>query len=190
MSKPLEALRIAALMTDGTDKTEFTVTRDALVAAGATVSVVSPKEHWVSGVAERTRLMDFPGWGADVNVDEPLETAQAAAYDALFIPGGIVGPDLLRLQPKAGTFVAGFFDQDKPVASLCHGPTLLIDADRARGRRLTSWASVRRDLENAGARWEDSAVVVDRRLVTSRSPADLEAFTAAIVEVFGASKGQ
>ncbi len=190
MSKPLESMKIAVLMTDGTDKTEFTVTRDALVAAGAKVTVVSPKEHWVSGVADKTRLMDFPGWGVDVSVDAPLEDAQASQYDGLFIPGGVVGPDLLRLQAKAGSFVAAFFDQDKPIASLCHGPTLFVDADRARGRRMTSWSSVRRDLENAGAQWEDSAVVVDRRLVTSRSPADLEGFTKAILEVFGSSRSR
>ena len=185
MSKPLESVRVAILATDGTDKQEFTVTRDAIVAAGATVVVVSPREHWVSGTPDKLRLQDFPGWGPDVTVDRHLEDAKAADFDALFVPGGIVGPDLLRLQAKAATFVADFVDQGKPIASICHGPTLLVDAERARGRRMTSWSSVRRDLENAGAKWEDSPVVVDGRLVTSRSPADLEPFTKAIVEVFG-----
>jgi protease I len=184
MSKPLTNIRVAILVTDGTDKTEFTTTRDALADAGATISLVSPKEHWVSGTPDKARLMDFPGWGPDVHVDVHLEDASATSFDALFVPGGIVGPDLLRLQPKAATFVAGFVDAGKPIASICHGPSLLIDADRARGKRLTSWASLKNDLNNAGAKWEDSEVVVDGQLVTSRSPKDLPAFTKAVTEVF------
>ena len=184
MSKPLSNLRVAILLTDGTDKTEFTTPRDALASAGATIRVVSPKEHWVSGTPEKTRLMDFPGWGADVAVDDHLEDTDASRYDALFIPGGIVGPDLLRIQPKAGPFVAGFIDARKPVASICHGPSLLVDAGRARNRRLTSWSSLKNDFANAGAHWEDSEVVVDDRLVTSRSPNDLPAFCETVIKVF------
>jgi protease I len=187
MSKPLSNVRVAILMTDGTDKTEYTTTRDALTAAGATLSVVSPREHWVSGAPDKTRLMDFPGWGPDVPVDVNLEEADANRFDALFVPGGIVGPDLLRLQPKAGPFVAAFVDAKKPVASICHGPSLLVDAGRAKNRRLTSWSSLKNDLNNAGAKWEDSEVVVDDNLVTSRSPKDLPAFTEAVIKTFATS---
>ncbi|MGZ3438370.1 MAG: type 1 glutamine amidotransferase domain-containing protein [Polyangia bacterium] len=184
MQKPLANVHVAILMTDGTDKTEFGTTRDALAAAGATISIVSPREHWVSGVADKARLMDFPGWGADVAVDVHLEDADAAKFDALFVPGGIVGPDLLRLQPKAASFVRAFFDARKPIGAICHGPSLFVDAARARHRRLTSWSSLKNDLVNAGARWEDAEVVVDGELVTSRSPKDLPAFTKALVEIF------
>jgi protease I len=188
MTKPLNGIKVAILITDGTDQTEFTTTRDALAEAGATIAIVSPKEHWVSGTPDKARLMNFPGWGPDVAVDAALETADAGAYDALFVPGGIVGPDLLRLQPRTSEFVAAFFDRNKPVAAICHGPSLFVDAERAKGRRLTSWASIRKDLAHAGAAWEDSEVVVDGRLVTSRSPKDLPAFTRAVVEVFAAQR--
>jgi protease I len=181
---PLDGVKVAALITDGTDKTEFTVTRDALLAAGAKVIIVSPREHWVSGKPTLARLGDFPGWGADIPVDVALEDADPKSFDALFIPGGIIGPDLLRLQTKAAPFVAAFFDAQKPVASICHGPTLIVDAGKAQGKRMTSWSSVRRDLENAGVKWEDSEVVVDGELVTSRSPKDLAAFTPAVVKLF------
>lgn len=188
MPKPLNNARIAVLMTDGTDKTEFSTTRDALANAGATLTIVSPQEHWVSGVPDKTRLMDFPGWGPDVAVDVALEEADASRYDALFIPGGIVGPDLLRLQPKAAPFVAAFMDANKPVASICHGPSLLVDAGRAKGRKMTSWSSLKHDLLNAGALWEDSAVVVDRRLVTSRSPMDLPSFCEVLIKVIAEAR--
>lgn len=188
MSKPLAKIRVAILITDGTDQTEFTTTRDALAEAGASITIVSPREHWVSGTPAKARLQDFPGWGRDVEVDVHLEDASAASFDALFVPGGIVGPDLPRLQPKAAPFVAAFLDAGKPVASICHGPSLLADADRARGRRLTSWSSIQQDLRNAGAAWEDSEVVVDGQLVTSRSPKDLPAFTRAVIERFATSR--
>jgi protease I len=188
MSKPLSSIRVAILVTDGTDQTEFTVTRDVLAEAGASIGLVSPREHWVSGAPEKARLQDFPGWGAEVGIDVHLEDASPSQFDALFVPGGIVGPDLLRLQPKTASFVAGFFHAGKPVAAICHGPTLFVDADCARGRRMTSWPSVRRDLQNAGAAWEDAEVVVDGRLVTSRSPKDLPAFTKAAIECFATAR--
>jgi protease I len=188
MSTPLASLKIAILVTDGADDTELSVTRAALDKAGATTDIVSPRQHSVTGDAYKTRPMNFPGWAADVEVDCHLEDADADAYDALFVPGGIVGPDVLRLDPKAAAFVAAFFDANKPVASICHGPTLFIDAERIRGRRVTSWASVRRDLENAGATWLDAEVVIDGSLVTSRSPNDLPAFTKAVVEIFSTAR--
>lgn len=188
MSKPLASIRVAILMTDGTDQTELTTTRDALAEAGATITIVSLREHWVSGTPDQARLQDFPGWGHDVKVDVHLEEASAASFDALFVPGGITGPDLLRLQPKAAPFVAAFLDAGKPVAPICHGPSLLIDADRVRGRRMTSWSSIRQDLRNAGAVWEDSEVVVDGQLVRSRSPKDLRAFTRVVIERFAARR--
>jgi protease I len=185
---PLAALKIAILVTDGADDTELSVTRAALDKAGAITEIVSPRQHWVTGDAYKTRPMNFPGWAADIEVDCHLEDAHVAAYDALFVPGGIVGPDVLRLDPKAAPFVAAFFDASKPVASIGHGPTLFIDAERIRGRRVTSCASVRRDLENAGASWLDAEVVVDGLLVTSRSSNDLPAFIKAVVEIFSTAK--
>jgi len=117
-----------------------------------------------------------------VKVDVPLEQANPGEYDALVLPGGVQNPDKLRLNEKAVRFVRSFFDEHKPVAAICHGPWTLIEADVVKGRRMTSWPSLKTDLRNAGAEWVDEQVVVDNGLVTSRKPDDIPAFTAKMIE--------
>jgi protease I len=121
-------------------------------------------------------------------VDVPLDQARADDYDALLLPGGVANPDQLRVEPKALKFVRAFFDQHKPVAAICHGPWTLIDAGVVDGRRMTSYKSIKTDLVNAGAKWEDKEVVVDQGLVTSRNPGDLPAFNRKVVEEIGEGK--
>jgi protease I len=115
-------------------------------------------------------------------VDVPLEQANPNNYDALLLPGGVMNPDKLRMNQQAVQFVRNFFEQGKPVASICHGPWMLVEADVARGRKLTSYPSIKTDVKNAGGNWVDQEVVVDQGLVTSRSPKDLPAFNQKLVE--------
>jgi protease I len=124
--------------------------------------------------------------GRRLKVDRPLSKANADEYDALLLPGGVMNPDALRQEPKAVKFVRSFFKSRKPVAAICHGPQMLIEADVVRGRRMTSFPSVRTDLGNAGARWVNRKVVVDRSLVTSRKPADIPDFNAQMLKAFTA----
>jgi protease I len=127
---------------------------------------------------------NFTQWGDELPVDVPLAQARADDYDALLLPGGVMNPDQLRIDLKALAFVKAFFDARKPVAVICHGPWTLIDAGVVRGRRITSWPSVRTDLKNAGADWVDEAVVVDHGLVSSRKPDDIPQFNAKMIEEF------
>ncbi len=167
--------RVAILATDGFEEVELTSPREALIAAGATVEVIAPK----SGTIKAWKNGD---WSGEEKVDHTLDEADPERYDALLIPGGVINPDKMRREMKAIEFVKAFFKAGKPVASICHGPQVLVEADVVRGRRMTSFHSVSTDLKNAGAIWEDSEVVVDRGLVTSRSPEDLEAFNAKLIE--------
>jgi protease I len=178
----LAGKRVAVLVTDGFEQVELTSPVEALRAQGATVEIVSPK----SGTL---RAWDRTDWGRTVEVDRQLDDADAQSYDALVLPGGQINPDFLRLEPKAIAFVRAFASVDKPIGAICHGPWTLINADAVRQRTLTSFPSIRVDLENAGAEWRDEEVVVDGRLVTSRKPDDLEAFNAALVEVVEAAAG-
>ncbi len=181
----LNGMRIAVVCTDGVEQAELTEPAAALRAAGATVVVISPREHWVSGVPDKLRALDTLNWADTFDVDLALEDAQPEDFDALYLPGGIINPDLLRLHPKTKTFVRAFFDAGKPVASMCHGPWNLIEADVVRGRTLTSWPSLRKDIENAGGTWVDQPVVVDGLLVTSRNPGDIaEHLNPALIQVF------
>jgi protease I len=125
--------------------------------------------------------------GDTFEVDQTVEDADPEAFGALVLPGGVANPDALRMDEDAVEFVRAFFDADKPVAAICHAPWLLAEAGVARGRRLTSWPSLRTDLRNAGAEWVDEEVVVDGNLVTSRKPDDLPAFTAELTELFGSA---
>ncbi len=184
MAQPLAGRRVAVLATDGVEQVELTAPRAALDAAGATTVLVSPREHWVTGTPERLRALDTLRWGDEFPVDLALEEADPAAFDALYLPGGIINPDLLRLHPKAAPFVRAFFDAGKPVASMCHGPWLLVSAGVARGRRVAAWPSLRDDLHNAGATWVDEAVVRDGSLVTARNPGDIPQFAPAVVALF------
>ena len=174
----LDELKIAILVTDGFEQVELTEPRKALDDAGAVTSIVSPKDGQVRG-------WNFTDWGDRLPVDVPLSQAKADQFDALLLPGGVINPDELRTDEKAVAFVKAFFDAGKPVASICHGPWTLIEADAVSGRRLTSWPSLRTDLQNAGADWVDAEVVVDGTLVTSRKPDDIPAFNRKFIELLG-----
>lgn len=175
MSKPLENKRVAILATDGFEESELLSPKQALEDAGAKVDVVSLRHGSIKGWKDGS-------WSQEVPVDRTVEKAMADDYDALMLPGGVINPDHLRRSAEAVEFARGFFREKKPVAAICHGPQLLIEADVVRDRKLTSFPSVRTDLMNAGAMWQDSEVVTDNGLVTSRSPKDLPAFNKKMVE--------
>jgi protease I len=179
--RSLEGVKIAILATDGFEQAELTEPRRALQEAGADTEVVAPK-------AGRIRGWKSKEWGDEVRVDSTLEDADPKDYDALVLPGGVMNPDRLRMEPHAVAFVKAFFDADKPIAAICHGPWTLIEAGAARGHRMTSWPSLQTDLRNAGADWVDEEVVVDGNLVTSRKPDDLPAFNREIIELFSRSR--
>lgn len=168
--QPLRGKRVAILATDGFEQSELTAPRDALREAGAKTVVIAPKAGTIRG-------WQHGQWGDDVAVDLVLADAQSEDYDALMLPGGVMNPDRLRTDPEAVAFVRAFFESEKPVAAICHGPIMLIEADVLRGgRQLTSWPSLKTDIRNAGGKWSDAEVVVDGDLVTSRRPEDIPAF--------------
>jgi protease I len=173
----LSGLKVAILIENGFEQVEMTEPRKALDQAGADTSIVSPRSQYVRG-------WNFRDWGEEFPVDVDLDRADPDGFDALLLPGGVMNPDTLRMQPKAVAFVKAFFDADKPVAVICHGPWTIIEAGAARGRRIASWPSLKTDLRNAGAEWLDQEVVIDRNLVSSRMPDDIPAFNGAMVELF------
>lgn len=175
MSEQLSETRVAILATNGFEESELAEPRRALQEAGASVDIVSPQSGSIRAWAKTD-------WGDSYPVDRSLDQAQEGDYDALVVPGGVINPDALRIDEAAVRFTRSFFDAGKPVAAICHGPWVLINADVVKGRRMTSWPSVARDLQNAGAEWVDEEVVVDQGLITSRKPADLEAFNAKLLE--------
>jgi protease I len=181
MSDALKNKRVAILATEGFEYAELVEPRKALDAAGAKTEVVSPKEGKIKGWATDK-------WGDEVAVDVPLNSADAASYDALLLPGGVMNPDKLRQEPRAVEFVKSFFDAHKPVAAICHGPWMLVEADVVRGRTITSWPSLKTDIRNAGGEWIDQEVVTDQGLVTSRKPADIPAFNKKMIEEFAEGK--
>jgi len=181
----IRGLKVAILVTDGFEQVELVEPKKALDAAGAETAIVSPKDGKVRG-------WKFTEWGDEQPVDVPLAQARPEDFDALLLPGGVINPDKLRMDPDAIDFVEAFIDADKPVAAICHGPWTLIEADAVDGRRMTSWPSLATDLANAGAEWVDEEVVVDGNLVTSRKPDDIPAFNRAMLAVFsraGTSQG-
>jgi protease I len=171
----LNGKKIAILATHGFEQSELEGPRDRLKKAGATVEIVSPAPGEIRG-------WDKKDWGRPVKVDKTLDQVAAAEYDAVVLPGGQINPDLLRVEPKALRFIKEIFDAGKIVAAVCHAPWLLIETGIAKGRKMTSYKSIKTDVANAGARWEDSEVVVDQGVITSRNPGDLEAFSAKIIE--------
>lgn len=175
MAGRLDGRRVAILVADGFEEVELTEPRKALLDAGADVEIVSPEEGRVKGWAETD-------WGEEIAVDRSVSSAKAGDYDALVLPGGVMNPDNLRTNEDAVRFTRAFFEAGKPVAAICHAPWLLVEAGVVEGREVTSYASIRKDLENAGARWVDREVVVDAGLVTSRNPDDLPAFNRKMVE--------
>lgn len=181
MAGKLNGKRVAILATDGVEQVELEEPRRALENAGAETSVVSPAE-------ESVRAWRHDHWGDTIPVDEPLSRASANDFDALLIPGGVMSPDRLRTNDSAVEFVRSFFKQTKPVAAICHGPWMLVEANVVNGRKVTSWPSLETDLENAGAKWVDREVVVDQGLVTSRKPDDIPAFNARMIEEFAEGK--
>jgi protease I len=177
----LDHKKIAILATNGFEQAELEVPRDRLKAAGATVHIISPEAGEIKG-------WDKKDWGRSVKVDKTLGQVSADDYDAVVLPGGQINPDLLRVEPKALSFIKDIFNQKKIVAAICHAPWLLIETGIANGRKMTSYKSIKTDVANAGAKWEDSEVVVDNGVVTSRNPGDLEAFSAKIIEEIGEGK--
>jgi protease I len=173
----LNGKRVAILATDGVEQVELTQPRQALESSGALTMVVSPKEGTIKG-------WQHDRWGDQIKVDVPLHDARADEFDALLIPGGVMNPDTLRMDKQAVDFVRAFFSQGKPVAAICHGPWLLVEAGVLRGRTVTSWPSLQTDIRNAGGDWVDREVVTDEGLVTSRKPDDIPAFSAKMVEEF------
>jgi protease I len=179
----LNGLKVAILVTDGFEQVELTEPRKALDQAGAETRIVSPKNA-------RVRGWNFTDWGDEFPVDMALDRAHAQDFDALLLPGGVMNPDALRMQPKAVEFVQAFFYAGKPVAAICHGPWTVIEAGAARGRQIAAWPSLKTDLNNAGARWVDQEAVVDGNLVTSRKPDDIPAFNQRMIELFSRTASQ
>ena len=178
-STKLSSRRIAILATDGFEQSELVDPKRLLEQAGAHTDVIAP------GDAKAIKGWSKGDWGDKVSVDVHLVNAKAKDYDALMLPGGVMNPDKLRLEPAAIAFIKAFGEAGKPIAAICHGPWTLIDADLVRDRQVTSWPSLRKDLENAGAHWQDSEVVCDGQLITSRKPGDIPAFADALIGALG-----
>ena len=181
--KTLDGIKVAILVTDGFEQVELMEPRKALDREGAETQVVCPHDGKVRG-------WNLTDWGDRVKVDLVLDQARPDDFDALLLPGGVINPDSLRMQPPAVEFVRAFFDTGKPVAVICHGPWTVIEAGAARGRRIASWRSLKTDLRNAGAEWVDQEVVVDGNLVSSRKPDDIPAFNREMIALFSRARGK
>jgi len=174
----LSGHRVAILATDGVEQAELSEPRRALDDAGATTELVSPASGSI-------KAWQHDHWGDEIDVDLPLAEANADDFDALLLPGGVMNPDRLRQDERAVRFVRQFFESGKPIAAICHGPWLLVEAGVVRHRTLTSWPSLKTDIKNAGGDWVDREVVTDEGLVTSRKPDDIPAFNRKMLEEFG-----
>jgi protease I len=183
MPNELKDRKVAILVANGFEQVELLEPRKALDQAGAKTFVVSPEKNKVRG-------WNFTEWGQDVAVDVALDSANSKDYEALMLPGGVMNPDTLRMNPTAVRFVKAFFDEGKPVAAICHAPWMLVEADVVRGRKVTSYYSIRTDVRNAGGDWQDQEVIVDNGLVTSRKPDDIPAFNRKMIEEFTEGKHQ
>ena len=181
MDQKLTGKRIAILLTDGFEQVEMTEPRKALEAAGAATDLISPADHEVQGMQHHEKGDKFP-------VDRKLASTAAGDYDAFLLPGGVANPDALRVIPEAVQLAKDFANAGKPIAAICHGPWLLVEAGLVRDRKLTSWPSLKTDIRNAGGNWEDSEVVVDHGLVTSRKPDDIPAFNKKMVAEFAGAR--
>jgi protease I len=174
-SRPLEGRKVAFLATNGVEESEFSQPWEAVTSAGARAELVSIQPGEIQSVSKGEK-------GGKFKVDRLVGDVSVTDYDALVIPGGVKNPDALRMNPAAVEFVRSFMEADKPVGAICHGPWLLVEAGCVRGRTLTSYPSLRTDIQNAGGDWVDRMVVSDQKLVTSRKPDDLPAFDAAVVD--------
>jgi protease I len=181
MPQQLTGKRVAIVVTDGFEQDELERPRQALEEAGAKTEVVSPKSGKVKG-------WKSTDWGTEIAVDKELRQADPNEYDALMLPGGQMNPDNLRMDKGVVQFVKAFVRSGKPIAAICHGPVTLIEAGGVKGRRLTSFPSIKTDLQNAGAEWIDQEVVTDHGLVTSRKPDDIPAFNQKMIEEFRESR--
>ncbi len=175
--KELNDLTIAILATDGFEEVELSDPRNAMKEAGIISHIVSPNKNHI-------RAWDNTKWSNEYPVDVPLEEAKSKNYNGLMLPGGVLNPDKLRMNDQAVQFIKEFFMDKKPIAAICHGPQLLIETGELKGRKLTSYPSIKTDLINAGAEWVDEEVVVENKLITSRKPADLPAFNKAMIKAF------
>jgi protease I len=179
MPQQLNGKKVAILVAEGFEQVEMTEPRKALEQAGAKATLISPAKG-------KVKAWNRTNWGDEFDVEMPLNQARAENFDALFLPGGVMNPDKLRMQPEAVRLTQEFFRARKPVAAICHAPSLLVEADVVRGRTITSFPSIQTDLENAGAKWVDKDVVVDDGLVTSRKPDDIPAFNKKMIEEIAA----
>jgi deglycase len=180
MNEDVRGKKIAILATDGFEQVELTEPKKILEEAGATADVISVKEGQIKG-------WRFKEWDDTVNVDKTLDQAKPADYDALVLPGGVINPDKLRMEPRAVAFVREFAASGKPIAAICHGPWMLIEAGLVRGKKITSWPSLKMDITNAGGNWVDEQVVTDGQITTSRKPDDIPAFAERIIRELSAS---
>jgi protease I len=177
MEQGLNGKKVAILATDGVEQVELLEPKAALEKAGAKTEVISLKAGTIQG-------MNHDEKGEKIPVDKVLADVSPADYDALLLPGGVANPDKLRTDRRAVNFVRDFFERDKPVAAICHGPWMLVEADVLEGRTITSWPSLKTDIENAGGSWVDASVQADQKLVTSRKPDDIPQFNAKMVQTF------
>jgi protease I len=177
MAGKLDGKKVAILVTDGFEQVEMTKPREALNQVGAETKIVSLKRGKIQGMQHADK-------GDKFDVDLTLNEARPEEFDALMIPGGLMNPDALRSNDDALEFTRHFFREGKPVAAICHGPWVLIDAGVVRGRTLTSWPAIKTDVKNAGGKWVNEQVVVDNGLVTSRQPDDIPAFNKKMIEEF------
>jgi protease I len=175
MGTELKNKRVAFLATDGVEQVELTEPWEAVEKAGGEPELVSLETGKIQGFNHHDKGDTFP-------VDKAVEEADASDYDGLVLPGGVINPDILRMDSKAMAFVTAFFEQGKPVGAICHGPWSLVETGVVKGRTVTSWPSLKTDVRNAGGTWVDEEIVVDRGLFTSRKPDDLPAFCEKLVE--------
>lgn len=176
MKKKLNNKKAAILVTSGFEQSEFKKPLKALKKEGISVQIISLKKGKIKGWKEKK-------WGNEFKVDKSIKNAISTDYDLLVLPGGVINSDLLRNNESAVKFVNDFFDQGKPIAAICHAPWILIETGKLKGKQVTSYKSLKTDLINAGAAWIDQEVVVDGRLITSRSPQDLPAFCRKMIEL-------
>jgi len=181
VANQLEGKRVAFLFTEGVEQVELTEPLKAVRDAGAQADLISLEQGEV-------QMFNHLDKGDTIEAEHTVSDADPSDYDGLVVPGGVANPDALRMDEDAVRFVRAFFEQDKPAGIICHGPWVLVEADVARGRKVTSWPSLKTDLRNAGAEWVDEEVVVDNGLVTSRKPDDLPAFCAKVVEEIAEGK--
>jgi protease I len=182
MANTLKGKTVAILATDGFEQSELMKPKQALEEAGAKTKVISPADKKIKG-------WNHKEWGEEVAVDVPLKSADPTKFDALLLPGGVMNPDQLRMDPEAVKFVKSFFDQRKPVAAICHGPWMLVEAGAVHGRTVTSWPSLKTDIRNAGGTWVDEEVTVGNGVVTSRKPDDIPAFNREMIALFAKGAG-